>query len=140
MKKIFLIGITSAALIATVSWLCISGHVVWVASPGLVGVKAVCGDDIIDGFNKATQYERRAGPGSVPTLDKQAIKQLAQKVKTLPGFEADPTCQEILYWTAMEAGDKAAAKDALALLKQMNTQGRYPNNNLRTAVPLFEYE
>ena len=140
MKKIFLIGLVGTVVVALLTWLFISGHIMWVTSPGLVSAKGVCDSDIIDEYNKATQYERRAGPGSIPTLDEQAMKQLAQKVKTLPKFEGDPTCQAILYWTATEAGDKAAAEHALAALKQMNTQGHYPNNNLRTAVPLFEYE
>ena len=99
MKKIFFTGLVGTVLVALVAWLFISGHLMWVASPGLGSVKGVCDDDSIDEYNKATQYERRAGPGSTPTLDEQAMKRLAQKVKTLPRFEGDPTCQVILYWT-----------------------------------------
>ena len=92
-----LTGLVGIVLVALVAWSFISRHLMWVASPGLGSVKGVCGDDSIDEYNKATQYERRAGPGSTPTLDEQAMKRLAQKSEDTSKIRGRPYLWALQY-------------------------------------------
>lgn len=139
-KGIIITVIVSILAVAGIVWLFISGHLTWAGFGNTAAAKSICSTSIVDEYNKATNYEQREGPGSVPTIDTDAMKSVADKVKALPGNGSDPTCQVILFWTAVQADDIATAKNILPELKRLNSEGIFPNNNLRTTVPLFEYE
>jgi len=107
---------------------------------GLSDVSAtVCDSDIVSLYNQAARYEIR-GNADQPTIDETGLKTLSDEIVGKDGYQEDPTCQTILFWTAVNAKNYDAAKTAYEAIKALHADGRFANTNLRTTTALFEYE
>lgn len=145
MKKI---GIGSAILVGVllvggVVWLVLSGKLVIIWNGAAVQYSAasnVCGDDVVTAYNSATEYSYRGGLDDGPMIDTEGLAAVVDTVRSRSGYEADPTCQVIIFWDAIQHNDASAAQSALDALNLLHDQRIFPDNNLRTAIPLFEYE
>ena len=145
MKKI-LIGsaiVVGVLLVGGVLWLVLSGKLVVIWNGAAVQYAAasnVCGDDVVTAYNSATEYTYREGLDEGPMIDTEGLAAVVDTVKSRSGYEADPTCQVIIFWDAIQHNDASAAQSALDALNLLHDQRIFPDNNLRTAIPLFEYE
>lgn len=145
MKKIvigsaILIGVL---LVGGVVWLVLSGKLVIIWNGVAVQYSAasnVCGDDVVTAYNSATEYSYRGGLDDGPVIDTEGLAAVVDTVKSRSGYGTDPTCQVIVFWDAIQHNDASAAQSALDALNLLHDQRIFPDNNLRTAIPLFEYE
>lgn len=130
-------------IVAAAAWALISGKlsIAWNGFGAQYSTnKVVCDSGFVTEYNKAMEYTYPTGTEPDPSIDVAALKNIIERVKASGGYEADPTCQVMLYWAAIELDDKAAAEQALPAIKELHAKRQFPDNNLRTAVPLFEYE
>jgi hypothetical protein len=139
---IILASVVAVIIVATVVWLFATNKV------GLVFgeeeknnsslAPVVCDQAVVSKYNEATDYKFRNG-SDTPSMDEVGIKQLAADIKSMENHQADPTCQTILFWAAYFENDLEAAKGLHSSIKELHSQRMFPDSNLRTAVPLFEY-
>jgi hypothetical protein len=142
MKKIILIVVMVLifAVVGAVTWLFMSGKVALVykqATPATTTI--VCNTQIVDTFNEAMFFTRRAGASTV-SIDEQGIKNLNAEIKAKAGYKSDPTCQTIIYLTAIYEEDYDGAKAAYEAVKELHDKNIFANNNIRGNQPLFTYE
>lgn len=141
MKKgvIVLLGVVVALLAATVVVL-----LVWRDEIGgnkaQANAAAVCDTAIVATYNKASNYEYRGTAEDGPSKDSETLQTLQRDIRDKAGYESDPTCQVIIFWAAIDAGDEQVASEALTALKTLHEDREFPDNNLRTSTPLFEYD
>lgn len=141
MKKgvIVLLGVVVALLAAVVAIL-----IVW--REEIDGKKAqanaavVCDTAVVATYNEASNYEYRGTAEDGPSKDSETLQALQRDIRDKAGYESDPTCQVIIFWAAIDAGNEQVASEALAALKTQHEVRRFPDNNLRTSTPLFEYD
>lgn len=105
----------------------------------VVTATVICDDGIISRYNDATLYKIR-GEDAQPAMDSAALKALASDVKSKDGHEDDPTCQAVVFWNAIDESDYDTASSAYDAIKRLHNQSKFVDNNMRIAVPLFEYE
>lgn len=129
-------------LAGAVAWAMLTNRLVvaWSSSGTAQSAVNVCDTTFVDEYNKVTEYTYPAETDAIPSMDTEGMNKLAERVRATSGYEADPTCQVMLFWTAIEAKDSAAAETALTALKALHAKRAFPDNNLRTAAPLFEYD
>lgn len=142
MKKIILIVamVLILAAVGAVTWLFVSGKVALVykqAAPATTTI--VCDTKIVDTFNEAMFFTRRAGATTV-SIDEEGIKKLNTEIKAKAGYENDPTCQTIIYLTAIYEENYDGAKAAFQAVKELHDKNIFANNNIRGNQPLFTYE
>lgn len=119
-------------------WLFGTGRLVYNSS-GRQTKPLVCDKTIVDRYNDATYYIVRAG-SETPTMDEAAAKKLVSEIKSKKNIESDPTCQTILFWSAVHTADAQAAQDAYKAVNTLHGQGHFADSNLRANEPLFMYE
>lgn len=124
-------------LIIGVCWMFVSGHLQY--SKSGLQPKSVCGASIVDKYNEAMYYKIRQG-SSEPSMDKQGVKDLATQIKQMTNYKNDPTCQTIIFWTAVMSDDYKTAKAAYDELDSLHEKRAFPDSNLRDDQPLFMYE
>ena len=143
-KTAWIIGIVVAVVaVGAVAWAMLSGalSVSWNGfGSKYANVASVCGGDLIDTYNKASNYEERNGENEPPTVDIEGLKGIASQIKGVNGYENDPTCQAMLFWIAVESKEAGPAEQALAKIKELHDLNAFPDNNLRTTVALFNYD
>lgn len=132
--------ITSVLFGVGVWWLFNTDRLTFTINPGSQSTSSVaCGADIVDTYNAAMFYAVRNGSNDL-TIDENAVKNLAVEIKSKVGYKNDPTCQTILFWTAVHNDDYQGAKDAYASIKTLHDQGTFTDSNIRSNQPLFTYE
>ena len=142
MKKIIVIVSIVLILAATgvAAWLFVSEKIAFVAQANKpVTPKVICNTEIVNTFNDAMFYTRRAGASTV-SVDDEGIKNLNTNIKSSAGYETDPTCQTILYLTAIYKEDYEAAKVAYLAVKELHDKRVFADSNIRGNQPLFMYE
>lgn len=100
---------------------------------------AVCDGAAIDTYNDAMYYQVREG-SSEPTIDEAGVKNLKQQIESKSGYKGDPTCQAILFWTAVYFNDAASARTAYDIYLGLYNERIFPDPNLRGNNPLIVYE
>lgn len=143
-KKSMGIVILTALLliIGVVVWLVISGRLVVALkdpSSQYLAIPNVCGSDIVDQYNSATDYKFRDDSAKLPTIDKDGLANIASQIRDKKGYESDPTCQVMLFWAAFDVKDNEAAKRAYDSLQTLRNKRIFSDNNLRTSAGLLEY-
>lgn len=143
-RRVILIGAAVALLlIGVIVWLFVSGRLAIVlrdSNGRYASTAQVCGADIVETYNSVTNYEMRDGTEDRATIDSKGLKDLADKIKQRGGYESDPTCQTMLFWSAIESKHPEDARRAAAAVKDLSNRGAYPSNNLRANAPLFTYD
>jgi len=147
MKKktitIIISALVAVLLVGAIAWSLVSGSLslAWNGFGGQFSTtKVVCDEKVVEAYNKATEYTYPMQADAMPTMDIEALNKTVADVKTRAGHENDPTCQVMIFWAAIEAKEVDVAHQALDALKELHEKRNFPNNNLRTAVPLFEYD
>lgn len=141
-KKLIAVVVTVVIVVglaAGVAWLFMSGKLTWNAGgtqPATVSI--VCGDDIVTSFNQARDASIRE-EGGVETSDVEGQKKIAQDVRTMSGYEKDPTCQTIALWGSFLDGNYEATKTAYEALVSLHDQHIYANNNLSGVEKIDTY-
>ena len=142
MKKIILIVaiVLILAAVGVVAWLFMSGKVALTYQEAKIATsKIVCDTPIVNKFNDAMFYTRRAGASTV-SIDVEGIKNLNSEIKAKAEYENDPTCQTIIYLTAIYEENYQGAKAAYEAVKELHDKNIFANNNIRGNQPLFTYE
>lgn len=131
--------ITSALLGVGVWWLFDTDRLTYASDPGSQSTSSVvCGADVLDTYNAAMFYALREGSSDL-TIDEKSLNNLVVEIKSKTGYKNDPTCQTILFWTAVQNDDYPAAKDAYESIKTLHDQGIFADSNIRSNQPLFTY-
>jgi hypothetical protein len=140
-KIIVIMGVVLIlATAGAVSWLFVSGKLTFAdQNAKLAPTEVICDTVIVNTFNDAMFYTRRAGASTV-SIDKESIKNLNSEIKAEAGYENDPTCQTIIYLTAIYEEDYDGAKSAYEALKKLHDKNIFASNNIRGNQPLFTYE
>ena len=129
-----------ALLGAGVWWLFTSDRLTYNSDPvSRPNSSLVCGADTVDRYNDAMFYAVREGSSDL-TIDGESLNNLVVEIKNKVGYKNDPTCQTILFWTAVQNDDYSAAKDAYDSIKTMHDRGAFADSNIRSNQPLFTYE
>ena len=127
-------------VVVTVVTLFAIGKLVWVGQSSQPTVsRIVCGDDTVATFNDAMYFVGRNG-SSTYSIDEDGVKKLKADILASPGYDADPTCQTLLYLTAIYFDDYEAAKTAYLAVDRLHKKNLYADNNIRGNQPLFMYE
>jgi hypothetical protein len=134
--KALLAIVLAGFVIAGVWWLFSSGRLVY-ASPKSSAV--VCRSDVVTKYNAVMFFRTRDG-SSTPSLDEVGLKKLEADIKTKARYATDPTCQTILFWTAVHNDNYKAANEAYKAVKSLHEKGNFADSNLRSNEPLFTYE
>jgi len=126
-----------------VFWLFITNRLVWNPSDGVVSDKlnsaSACGAGIVDQYNAAMNYVIRDG-SDLPSVDEKGVKQVVADIKATRGYQEDATCQTMLYLAAVQRSDYEGASAAAAVVKKLNGQGIFPNNNILGIEPVLTFD
>lgn len=140
-KKVFLVVvIVVAVIIAVCAWLLASNRVTvsWHGWKPANQTSRVCGAETVSTYNQAMYVTKRKGYKD-ESIDLKAVNNLAKDIQGRAGYKNDPTCQTILFWTAVQHGDYNAASQAYDVLARLNDENKFPDNNLRNGGALFQY-
>jgi hypothetical protein len=130
------IGVIIVALLASgVWWLFNSGRLVYLNSQSTVA----CGTDVVNKYNAAMYYQVRNG-STVPNIDTKGVKDLVTNIETKANFKNDPTCQTIIFWSAVQDDNYKSALSAYNVLISLHNKRIFVDSNLRNDQPLFMYE
>lgn len=99
----------------------------------------VCGTDIVDRFNESYRYTERV-KGEGLSYDYKGLQSISDDIKKMEGAENDATCQTMNFWIAYVNRDHAKANKAYESLLGLHKQGRFPDSNMISPIPLFMYE
>jgi len=139
-KRILVIIIVMVVLLSVgggIWWLFNSG--LFVNSNQVSTSKEVCGPDVVNRYNAAMYYQPRNG-SSESSIDEQGVKDLAADIKSKKNFEIDPTCQTIIFWSAVRVDNYNEAHKAYDALINLYKKRFFVDSNLRSNQPLFTYE
>ncbi len=134
--KYVLTILLAGLIIAGVWWLFSSGRLVYVSSKSSA---VACGPDIVTKYNAAMFYRPRNGSNTA-SLDETGLKNLASEIKSKAKYATDPTCQTILFWTAVHDNNYKAANEAYKAVKSLHDKGEFADSNLRSNDSLFTYQ
>lgn len=116
-------------LCALVVWLFVSGKVAvsWFGFGDTYPVTPrVCGSESISEYNEAIKIEETAA--RIKKLD-PIVADIEQKTK----FERDPNCQMMLFNYDVDKQDYEKAKQRLAGIKQLASEGSFPTTEVEMA-------
>lgn len=141
------IGVGVLVIGAIIAWLFVSGRVTLVVNqPDDEEVKIVkgpavlvCGDETIKAFNEASTGYPTDDP-MTSAIDTAALVKVADDVKKKSNYKQDPTCQTILFWTAVQERKYEEAKEAKAAVDALQKDGHFANNNLRTTATPSDWQ
>lgn len=100
---------------------------------------AVCGTDTVQLYNTARAFIVRDGEQE-PSVDEAGLSKLATSIKAMSGYETDPTCQTMLFWTAYYNKNHEDAKSAYDAIKSLHDQRIFADTNLLGVASLKTYE
>ena len=98
----------------------------------------VCDSAMVDKYNTASFLQVRQGE-EAPSMDIDGLKKLSENIKQQNLYEADPTCQAILFWTAVITKDVATAERSHAELVKLHDDQQFVDNNLSGDQSLKNY-
>jgi hypothetical protein len=126
----------SMIAIVAIWWLFDSGRLVYSAS----GQRylSVCDKGIVDRYNDAMYYKVRTGSID-PSIDEAGVKGLVAEIQTKKDFENDPTCQSIIFWSAVQENNYSSANTSYNILMDLHDKHIFADSNLRSSQPLFMY-
>ena len=137
------IGVGVLVIGAIITWLFVSGRVTLVINQSDETVKGpvvlVCGDETIKAFNEASTGYPTDDP-MTSAIDTAALVKVADAVKKKSNYKQDPTCQTILFWTAVQERKYEEAKAAKAAVDALQKDGHFANNNLRTTATPSDWQ
>ncbi|OYX53938.1 hypothetical protein B7Y92_00740 [Candidatus Saccharibacteria bacterium 32-50-13] len=137
------IGVGVLVIGAIITWLFVSGRVTLVINQSDEMVKGpvvlVCGDETIKAFNEASTGYPTDDP-MTSAIDTAALVKVADAVKKKSNYKQDPTCQTILFWTAIQERKYEEAKAAKAAVDALQKDGHFANNNLRTTATPSDWQ
>lgn len=137
------IGVGVLVIGAIITWLFVSGRVTLVINQSDETVKGpvvlVCGDETIKAFNEASTGYPTDDP-MTSAIDTAALVKVADAVKKKSNYKQDPTCQTILFWTAVQERKYEEAKEAKAAVDALQKDGHFANNNLRTTATPSDWQ
>ena len=137
------IGVGVLVIGAIITWLFVSGRVTLVINQSDETVKGpvvlVCGDETIKAFNEASTGYPTDDP-MTSAIDTAALVKVADAVKKKSNYKQDPTCQTILFWTAIQERKYEEAKAAKAAVDVLQKDGHFANNNLRTTATPSDWQ
>ena len=142
MKAKYTSGIIVAIVIicGLATWLFMSGRLVWSVNGGQhVVAQAVCDSTIVSKYNDAMFVTQRSG-SDVSSIDESGVKAVKTDIKAKAGYEKDATCQALLFFIAINDSDYPSAKSAYQEVKQLHSNGIFPDNNIRGSDALFNYQ
>ncbi len=125
-------------------WLFSSGHLVYhgsISQPNNLSSNqtVVCDAYVVAKYNDAMDYKERNG-STEPSIDIQAIKNLVADIKAKTNFKSDPTCQAIIFWSAVMNDNYKAASIAYNELLGLHKKHIFADSNLLNDQPLFTYK
>lgn len=133
MKKVFsVVGIVSLILLAGFGVATALGYsYIGVKTPGQKATVSyrVCSGEIVDQFNKVSTDS--------PEVERNALKELADRVKGTRNNEEDPTCQTILFFAAFRTEDYQAMQRPMELVQSMYDKGIYVDSNLQSGYTVM---
>ncbi len=103
----------------------------------VVLVSTVCGDSIINTYNKVSEVRQTGGTFSI---DEAGLKSLVAEVKAKKNYQSDATCQTILMDAAIHNQDYNAAKAAYSAVKALHDKHIYVDSNLNTGGSVPDYQ
>jgi hypothetical protein len=118
-------------LCGVVTWLFYSGRLAYMDP-----AKVVCGKAIISKYNNAIDYQYREGSDE-STIDEAGVKIIVTDIKANAKSKYDPTCQSILFWSAVRSDNYSEAKSAYDIIKGLNEKRIFIDSSLHDAAPLF---
>jgi len=142
---------TVVAIIVSLILVCLIGVGVWGLATGKLvlatnvldksskGYQIVCGDDLVNKFNKAVYVDVTKG-SKVSGIDTSALKSLEAQIKQLKGYKDDPTCQTLIFWSDIDNYNYDGAKAAYQAVKQQHAEGKYPNNDIYNNQAVSTYD
>lgn len=137
------IGVGVLVIGAIITWLFVSGRVTLVINQPDETVKGpvvlVCRDETIKAFNEASTGYPTDDP-MTSAIDTAALVKVADDVKKKSNYKQDPTCQTILFWTAIQERKYEEAKAAKAAVDVLQKDGHFANNNLRTTATPSDWQ
>lgn len=139
-KRLVFVGIV-VAILALLSggvwWLFSSGHLIYSASGQ--SSAAVCNADIVNTYNAAMYYQPR-NDATESSIDQQGVKDLVSEIRTKSNFDGDPTCQTIIFWSAVLDDNYSEARTAYDAIMNLYEKRVFADSNLRSDQALFTYE
>lgn len=137
------IGVGVLVIGAIITWLFVSGRVTLVINQSDETVKGpvvlVCGDETIKAFNEASTGYPTDDP-MTSAIDTAALVKAADAVKKKSNYKQDPTCQTILFWTAVQERRYEEAKEAKKVVDALYADGHFANSKLRVTAPLQDWQ
>lgn len=137
------IGVGVLVIGAIITWLFVSGRVTLVINQSDETVKGpvvlVCGDETIKAFNEASTGYPTDDP-MTSAIDTAALVKVADAVKKKSNYKQDPTCQTILFWTAVQERRYEEAKEAKKVVDALYADGHFANSKLRVTAPLQDWQ
>lgn len=102
-------------------------------------IVSVCDESIVDKYNGATLYSIRQ-EGSEASIDKTGIDSLLVSIKSISGYQDDPTCQTILFWEAIRIDDYDSALSAYESISAQHDKGIFAKDNIRGDQSFSDYQ
>jgi len=134
MKRIPIIIISVIVILAltgTVTWLFVSGKLVWAGSSMQTSsTKIVCGEDLINKYNNSMFYMLR-GNDTTTSLDVEGIKNVKAEILTKDGYKTEPSCQSMLLLIALYEADYDGAKAAFEAVNALHEKNIFADSNIR---------
>jgi len=142
MKRIPIIIISVIVILAlagTVTWLFVSGKLVWAGSGTQQSTaKIICSSEVIDKYNNAAMYIVR-GDDATASLDTDGIKNVKTEILAKTGYADDPTCQSLLFLIAAYENNYEDAKTAYESVNAMYEKNIFANSNIQGNYPVSTY-
>lgn len=128
--------------VGAVVWLFASGQLVWAKDKQVVATESeiICGDETVTTYNTAMTMMVRGDDQTDYSIDKEGVEKLVGEIKGRSGYENDPTCQTILFWTAINNLEYEAAKAANAKIQELHDKHIYANSDIQGNGPVSTYE
>ena len=151
-KKGFIIGSVGLVLVivGAISWLLMSGRVTvtFGAAQSVSDNRTiVCGADTVSAYNAAydamfheiitTQLVDDGIASGTP--DVTEIVTLADDIKRKDGYGQDPTCQTIIFWSAVYNDDYEGATAAHTAVRELHETHLFANSDIRGNTPLSSW-
>jgi len=98
----------------------------------------VCDAAIVSRYNDAMYFKFR--DGKTESIDTEAIKNLEKEIRVKNNSDKDPTCQTILFFTAIYFKEAEKAQTALDIISKLHSQYVFADSNLRNSQSLFTFQ
>lgn len=132
MKKLYVGSTVSIAIVA------LAAGALFVLGYVYVGIKSpeqkvavsyrVCNSEVIDQYSKIN--------ADSPQQERQALTDVATRIKAIQHNEADPTCQTMLFFAAFRTEDYQGMRQPMKLIQSMHDKGIYADSDLQSGYSI----